>query len=59
VGDIILLETGCRVPADCILVEDLDLMVDENYYYKEVRPKRKVAANSENVYRKPDPFLLS
>lgn len=32
VGDVILLETGCRVPADCILVESTDLTVDESMY---------------------------
>jgi Ca2+ transporting ATPase len=32
VGDIILLETGCRVPSDCILVEGQDLAVDESFY---------------------------
>jgi magnesium-transporting ATPase (P-type) len=29
VGDIILLETGQRVPADCIIINSVDLRVDE------------------------------
>ena len=29
VGDVILLETGSRVPADCLVVESSDLAVDE------------------------------
>ena len=33
VGDIIMLETGSRVPADCILVEGTDVRVDEKYYH--------------------------
>ncbi len=30
IGDIILLESGDRIPADCILVEDSSFMVDES-----------------------------
>jgi len=29
VGDIILLSTGARVPADCLVVESADLRVEE------------------------------
>ena len=29
VGDVILLETGMRVPADCIVIKSVDLKVDE------------------------------
>jgi len=32
VGDIILLETGARVPADCVIIESQDLTTDESYY---------------------------
>lgn len=42
VGDVILLETGCRVPADCILVEGSDITVDETYYFPDnVRATKK------------------
>lgn len=30
VGDIIALEAGDRVPADCILVEEQDMFVDQS-----------------------------
>jgi P-type E1-E2 ATPase len=30
VGDVILLETGQRIPADCILIEGQDLSCDES-----------------------------
>jgi len=30
VGDVILLDTGARVPADCIVIESSDLQVDES-----------------------------
>jgi P-type E1-E2 ATPase len=29
VGDVVLLETGQRVPADCIIISAVDLRVDE------------------------------
>jgi Ca2+-transporting ATPase len=29
VGDVILLDTGAKIPADCIVVESSDLMVQE------------------------------
>ena len=41
VGDIILLETGCRVPADSLLIEGQDITVDETYYNKDNRRATK------------------
>ena len=32
VGDIILVETGMRIPADCILIDGIDITVDEAVY---------------------------
>lgn len=32
VGDIILVETGMRVPADCVLVDGMDITCDESIY---------------------------
>ena len=59
VGDIILLETGCRVPADCVLVEGTDLTVDETLYRPaNSRATKKVVADEHNL-READPFLLS
>jgi Ca2+-transporting ATPase len=59
VGDIILLEAGSRVPADCIIVEGQDVTIDESFYHKgDNRAVKKEASNSEN-YTTADPFLLS
>lgn len=30
VGDIIVLEAGDRVPADCVLIEEMDMFVDQS-----------------------------
>ena len=32
VGDIVILETGCRIPADCLLIDGQDLTSDESFY---------------------------
>jgi P-type E1-E2 ATPase len=32
VGDIIQIETGMKVPADCVIFEGLDITVDERIY---------------------------
>jgi len=60
VGDLILLEAGQRVPADCVLIEAADVTVDEKYYYGDDAPaKRKQVATANNFEQGPDPFILS
>ncbi len=60
VGDIILLDTGCRVPADCLLLDGLDVKVDESIYYDGQRADApKVVVTEDNYSASPDPFLLS
>lgn len=34
VGDIVMIETGMRVPADCILLRGMDVKVDEGLYHE-------------------------
>lgn len=58
VGDIILLETGARVPADCLLLEGQDITVDETMYYEDSKKATKKAVASEENPN-ADPFLLS
>jgi Ca2+ transporting ATPase len=52
VGDVILLETGCRIPTDCILIDGQDLTVDESMYYEDQKSATKKTEDT-------DPFLLS
>lgn len=35
VGDIILIEAGMRIPADCILIDSMDVTVDECAYHED------------------------
>ena len=60
VGDIILIEAGMRIPADCILVEGMDVTVDEHEYYEDRETiVRKSVSTGENHKENPDPFLLT
>jgi Ca2+ transporting ATPase len=46
-GDVVLLETGSRVPADCVLIESQDMTVDESFYNKAEGHSAKKAAVNE------------
>lgn len=60
VGDIITIETGMRIPADCILIEGIDVTVDENLYHEGRETLiKKTVASGDNHRENPDPFLLS
>jgi magnesium-transporting ATPase (P-type) len=60
-GDIILLETGSRIPADALLIEGTDITVDEKRYSNgaDAPVVRKTVATPDNLDSYPDPFLLS
>jgi len=60
VGDVALLEAGCRIPADCIMIEGQDVTVDEARYNKhQSKVMVKKEATKENQFTNPDPFMLS
>jgi len=60
VGDIITFEAGDRIPADCLLLESIDLKVDEAYHNDDVRKiEAKHETNSENVADNFDSFLMA
>lgn len=59
-----MLETGGKVPADCLLLEGTDLTVDESYYHEQnenIKPVKKQTITQHNFRGNPvpDPFLLS
>ena len=61
VGDIITIEAGMRIPADCILLEGMDIKCDESMYdkfSKEV-PKKQSIDRDQHEKENPNPFLLS
>ena len=67
VGDIVDVQQGDRVPADCILVEEMNITVDQGMYY----PNQTNVAKEQSTYYgpdqqevdnhkyHPDPFLFS
>ena len=61
VGDIILIETGMRVPADCILLDGMDVTADETIYNegRNLVNKKEISKGDEHHRENPDPFLLS
>ena len=61
VGDIVLLEPGCMVPADCVLIEGEDILANESRYSEDRFSERKSIAdfNNTNTNQHVDPFLLS
>jgi magnesium-transporting ATPase (P-type) len=69
VGDIVDINQGDRVPADCVLVEEMNVTVDECMYYhcSETDAATKETSKFygldleeyDNHKSHPDPFLLS
>jgi magnesium-transporting ATPase (P-type) len=60
VGDVIIIEAGMKVPADCLLFEGMDVLIDE-VTYNDGRDKmvKKSVSTGKNHRDNPDPFLLS
>jgi len=52
VGDIVLLSTGAKIPADCVVIESSDLAVDESKKDELEDPHPKAALEEQG-----DPFL--
>ena len=58
VGDLIELETGDTVPADCILIESTELACNESALTGEPEPMLKEVLTNENYEFNPCPFVL-
>lgn len=51
VGDIVQLSQGDRVPADCIILSELNLVVDETIYWKsKLKEKAKVKKDESQCF---------
>lgn len=68
VGDVVDLKRGDRVPADCILVEEMNIMVDQSMYFEgqikvdKEESRKQTSQNGEvidNHRDHPDPFLFT
>ncbi len=58
VGDVIELQEGDTVPADCILIECEELACNESALTGEPEPMTKEVLSSDNYRHNPCPFLL-
>jgi magnesium-transporting ATPase (P-type) len=47
-----------RIPADCILLDGIDISCDESAMTGEPDQMEKTAVNADNYEHNPDPFLL-
>lgn len=59
VGDLIKIEPGSMIPADCIVVHSNDLSCDESAQTGEPDEVDKKPVNAENYEYNPNPFLLA
>ena len=59
VGDVVKLEAGMRVPADCILIKGADISVNESDFTGEPDLVNKEALTESNLENGPMPFLLA
>jgi len=59
VGDLIKIESGMRIPGDCILIEGTDVATDESSMTGEPEQVEKAAVNESNFEHNPNPFLLA
>lgn len=58
VGDIIKIEQGMKIPADCLLLEGIDIACDESAMTGEPDQMEKSAVTETSYETNPDPFLL-
>lgn len=58
VGDVIKIEAGMRIPADCVLIEGTDVATDESAMTGEPEQQDKAPVNQHNYQHNPDPFLI-
>ncbi len=60
VGDVILVNAGMRIPADCILIDGMDITCDESMYDPATTCQVKAHSLDEKHHLdNPDPMLLT
>ena len=59
VGDVIQVEAGMKIPADCVLLTGTDIAADEAALTGEPEQMEKSDVNEHNVIYNPNPFLLA
>ena len=57
-GDVILIDSGKTIPADCILICSTDMTVNESTLTGETDCSHKSHVTPENYDHNPQPFIL-
>ena len=57
-GDIILLRNGEKIPADCIVIEEKELLINESILTGESKEVEKIAAKSEKEYSEKNTLYM-
>lgn len=57
-GDIILLRNGEKIPADCVVFEEKELLINESILTGESREIEKIAAKSEKDYSEKNALFM-
>lgn len=58
VGDVIKIESGMRVPADCLLINGTDVACDESAMTGEPDQMEKTPLNESSYEHNPCPFMI-
>ena len=64
VGDVVIFDQGDRVPADCMLIEEMDMKVDQRFFYPDEEGSEMVTKQcsyldiEEDIAKNPDNILL-
>lgn len=59
VGDIILIEPGCMVPADCVLIDGEGIETNETRCAEDRQKVAKETLTDDNKAKYPNPFLIA
>ena len=58
VGDVIRIEQGMKVPADCLLLDGIDISCDESAMTGETEHVEKAHVTENNYISNPEPYLI-
>jgi Ca2+-transporting ATPase len=58
VGDLVIIESGKAIPADCVLLNSIEMVANESSLTGETEPMHKSHVTQENYSQNPCPFVL-
>ena len=58
VGDLVVIECGKAIPADCVLLSSIDIITNESSLTGETEAMHKSHVTQDNYSSNPNPFIL-